>query len=171
MVLFTTGSSSGDASGFAGPFTTPRITHLPRLFPVLRTDAAAVTSTYLAFGFAASALEGLTTLAGANGIRGCWFAYDTGLSHTTWQAVSSDGTTASATDTTITVTANTTYALLVDAQISAGICRYYVDGVLKVSKATNLPTGSTALGVQESVVTRTNAARSFAVARAHMEQM
>ncbi len=171
MILFTTGGSSGNASGLAGPFTTTRITHLPRLFTVQRTDASAVTSTYIAFGVVASAIEGLTTLAGANTIRGCWFRFDTGLSDTTWQAVSSDGTTASATDTTITVAAATTYALLVDAQISAGTCRYYVDGVLKVSKATNLPTGSTALGIQQSVVTRTNAARTFVVAHTRLEQM
>lgn len=170
-INFQTGGSNGDASGYAGPFTTLRITQLPRVYNVARTDPSDVTSTRLAFGFAASALEGVSTLAGANGIRGCWFRFDTGLSDTTWQAVSSDGTTASATDTTISVAAATTYVLLVDAALATGTCRYYVNGVLKVSKSTNIPTGSTALGLQGSVTTLTNAARNVAVARTRLEQL
>lgn len=170
-IQFETGASNGNASGYAGPFTTTRITQLPGVYNVVRTDASAVTSTYLAFGTSAAALEGLTTLAGANGIRGCWFRYDTGLSDTTWQAVSSDGTTASATDTTVSVAAATTYTLLVDASLAPGTCRFYVNGVLRVAKQINIPTGSTALGLQGSVTTRTNAARTVTIARTALEQL
>lgn len=165
----TDNGGAGHACGRNSAFTISRATFLPSFNAVVRTDPAAVTSQTVFVGMAASSLDQVTTLAGANTIKGCWFRYDTGLSDTAWQACSSDGTTASCTTTTVSVTAATTYRLGIDNTLS-GTCDFYVNGVLKVTKKNEINTTNTALGIEATITARASAVRALSVSKVILEE-
>lgn len=170
MVKFPTDASgAGHACGRNTAFTVLKATLLPSFSAVVRTDPSAVTSQTVFIGMVASSLDQITTLAGANGVKGCWFRYDTGLSDTTWQACSSEGTTASCTDTTVSVVAATTYRLGINNTVS-GTCDYYVNGVRKVNKTSNINTTNTALGWEATITARASSARALSVAKVIVEE-
>lgn len=170
MIKFPTDAGgAGHACGRNSAFTILRATFLPSFSAVVRTDASAVTSQTVFIGMVASSLDQITTLAGANGIRGCWFRYDTGLSDTAWQACSSDGTTASCSTTSVTVAAATTYAMGIDNTVS-GTCDYYINGVRRVNKTSNISVANTALGIEATITARASAARSLSVSKVIVEQ-
>lgn len=96
------------------------------------------------------------------------FRFSTNAGDTNWQACTSDGTTASCTDTTDTPNQRGE-VLEIDCR-SGTSCDFFVDGVLKVSKTTNLPisTAST-LKLQMSVEALAASARSLGINRAAIE--
>lgn len=169
MIKFPTdAASSGHACGVSGPYTTAIApSYLPLFYAVVHTDAAAVTSTRTYIGMPKLSLDQVASLAAANAINGCYFRFDTGLADTDFMAESSDGTTASATDSTIAYSSNTTYVLLIDNSVS-GECDYYVNGIKKVAKSSNITTTSQALGLEASITTLTTAVRNLSVAKVIM---
>jgi hypothetical protein len=170
----TDAASSGHACGISGPFTTSTASFLPILKGVLRSDSV-TTSTRVYFGLGASSLDQVATLAGANTIRGCWWRYDTGLSDANWTAESSDGATASATASNRAYSANTNWAANIDGSVS-GACDFYVGSAsgstmtLEVHKTSNIPTDTTAIGIESSVTTLTTAARAIYIDSIVLEQ-
>jgi hypothetical protein len=169
MVKYTTSTTSGNAVSVSGPFTTTQPSYLPLFYAVVRTDPAAVTSTRIYVGLTQSSLDQVATLAAANTVKNCTFRYDTGIGDAAFFAESSDGTTASASTTSVSVAAATTYVLQIDQHVS-GECDFYVNGVLKVAKTTNIPTGATAEGVESSITTLTTAARSLSTSKVILAQ-
>lgn len=158
MIKYPTDGTVNHCCGYGGPFTVAiSPTYLPLWYKVLHTDSANITNTRIYAGMPKSDLSLVTTLAGANAINGCFFRYDTGIGDTDWMAESSDGTTASASDTSIALAAATTYVMLIDNSVS-GECDFYVNGVKKVAKSTNITTTNTALGLQASITNITSGA-------------
>jgi hypothetical protein len=170
MIQFKTDTSgAGSACGRVSTFDIIRATFLPSFSAVVRSDPSLTTSQTVFVGMAASSLAAVTTLAGANGIRGCWFRYDTGLSDTVWQGCSSDGTTASCGSTGVTFAAATTYTLGIDNTVS-GTCDYYVNGVRRLNKSNNINVGNTALGIEATITARAGAARNLSVSKVIVEE-
>jgi hypothetical protein len=87
------------------------------------------------------------------------FRYSTDASDTTWQACTSDGATQSCTDTTVTVVADTAYIL--EMRKNGSAFDFYVNGVLKVHKTTNVPSGTSALNLAMSVSALSASARTL----------
>ena len=171
MIGFQSGAVSGNNAGFTGSNKAlTRFDFRPRYTAIIRTDSV-VTSQRVYVGLDNGDPSGVSNLAGLNGNRLAVFRYDTGLGDTTWQAITSDGTTASATDTGVTVTASTTYTMQVDASV-AGTFLFRINNAAtpQVSKTTNLPTGTTDIGVDGVVTTLTSAARNIYVAHVYLEQ-
>jgi hypothetical protein len=169
LLKYTTSGAANNAVGFSGPFTVATMNTGPIYTAIVRTDPSLITSTRIYVGLVASSLDQVSTLAGANGVNNCVFRYDTGLSDTAFVAESSDGTTASATATSTTVAAATTYVLQIDPRIT-GVCRFYINGVLAVSKNTNIPTGTTGLGEEASITGLAASARSMSIALTSIQQ-
>jgi hypothetical protein len=170
MILFPTVATTGDSCGDCnGPFTMTRPSSLPMIFFVVRTDPAAITTVRYYIGISSAGLDQVSTLAGANAIRNCTFRFDTGIGDTNWMAESSDGTTASATDTTVAVASATTYLLGVDMSV-ASECDFYINGVKKVAKTTNPPAGTTLMAPYWSVTTLANAVRNISASQVVLQQ-
>lgn len=175
MIKHTTATTSGNSCGdCSGPFTMTRATATPLSCFIVRTDPAAVTTVSYYIGLASASLDQVTTLAGANSIKGCYFRFDTGLGDTNWVYESSDGTTAStiAGASSVAVAAATTYLLCVDDRVS-GTCNYYINDTTKVaaSKSTNINADSTLYAPVWTVTTRTTAARSLSVQMVQLWQL
>ena len=169
MVQYTTAASTNGASGFSGPFSTARATTTPFLYAVVRTDPTAVTTVRYYVGVGASSLDQVSTLAGANTVVGAWFRFDTGIGDTNWMCEVSDGTTAAATSSGIAVAAATTYVLSIDMTVS-GTAVFYINGVKVVTTSTHVNTSTTALGIEASVTTLANAARSLSIQKVQLQQ-
>lgn len=170
MVKFPTVGTTGDSCGDCnGPFTMTRATALPLGTFIVRTDAAAVTTVRYYVGMASAGLDQVVSTAGANAIKGCYFRFDSALDTSTWKAESSDGTTASITDTTVTVSAATTYVMAIDNSVS-GTCGFYINGTKWVSKSSNINADSTLLDVHFTVTTLANSVRNLSVAVAGAQQ-
>jgi len=99
--------------------------------------------------------------------------YSTNASDTKWQCASGDGTTSSATDTGVTVTAGHYYDIILDLSTSGTlVCSVTDNGgaYTTVTKTTNLPTGATNLGLEETITALAgSAARNISVAYTYLE--
>lgn len=170
MLKFLSAATTGDAVGISGPYVTVRPNFGPVFTVVVRTDSA-VTNQRHFIGLTSADLSAIGSIAGLNTIPMMAFGYDTALGNTTWQAVTSDGTTASATDTGVTVSANTTYTLKIDFS-TAGTVRFTVNGATtpQVSKTSNLPSGTSDLGIETSLTTLTTTAQALYIGRVKLDQ-
>jgi hypothetical protein len=131
--------------------------HIARLVYVLKTGSTVATSRVWA-----GVVTSVNTVCNADttdSTRKIAFRYSTGASDTTWKACSSDGTTQSCSDTGVTVAADTAYVL--EFRKSGGTVTFYVDGVLKVTKSTNIPTGTTSVPFMFSISTLENVAKTL----------
>lgn len=166
MIKYPTDGTVNHACGFTGPYTEAiSPTYLPLLYVVAKSDPTAVTNTRVYIGMTKSDLSAVTTLAGANTINGAYFRFDSAIGDTDLMAESSDGTTASATDTTVAYSSATTYVLEIDNSVS-GEADYYVNGVLKVAKVSNITTAYQALGLMAGITNITSgAARALSVSK------
>jgi hypothetical protein len=92
------------------------------------------------------------------------FRFDTSASDANWQFCTATGTaTQTCTNTTIAVTASTAYSLWVTC--TSTTCLGYVDGVLRATNTTNLPTSTQTMGYNASMTTLSAAARSILFGR------
>jgi len=171
MIKYPTDGTVTHACGFTGPYTTAiEPTYLPLFYVVVKSDPSAVTNTRVYIGLTKSDLSAVSTLAGANTINGCFFRFDSGIGDTDLMAESSDGTTASASDTSISYAAATTYVLAIDNSVS-GECDFYVNGVKKVAKASNITATGQALGLEAGITNITSGAvRALSVSKVILQQ-
>lgn len=171
MVKYTSGASTGNTAGVTGSaLGNSRFGFAPRMTFVVRTDSA-ITNQRIFIGLSSNDPSGISTLAGLNGNFVGLFRYDTGLSDTNWMAVTSDGTTASATSTGVAVAANTTYILTVDF-FQSGHAKFVINSALspQVDKTTNIPVGATDVGPCASLTTLANTAQALYIGRAQQDQ-
>lgn len=171
MIKYASGAVSGNVGGIQEGVSITQGAYGPRITVVFRTDSVN-TSQRVFVGFAQSDISGVATLAGLNAIRTAAIRFDTGLSDTDWMCVTSDGTTASATDSGVAFAINTTVTVTIDL-MNSGTAYFTINGnpaVPTVSKTTNLPTGSTPLGPQASITTLTTAARNIYLAHFQVDQ-
>lgn len=106
----------------------------PRFSTAVRTHSA-VTSTRLWVGMTEADLSGTSV---PNTIDCAAFRYDSSLG-TDWKCCSSDGATASCTDTGNTVSASTSYKLSIAASTDGATYTYYINGAQVCSKTSNPP--------------------------------
>lgn len=165
LVSITTQASTNATCNLTSPLSAPGIgrwTHLPKFSAVIFTGSSLATERVWA-GMTISDLTGSDT--GTQ--RKAAFRFSTGAADTTWQACTSDGTTASCTDTGVTVTVSTSYTLEIDCA-TASTCFFYVNNALtpQVSKTTNLPNASnTDMGWQIGVTTLANVGSMIEIAK------
>lgn len=170
MVQYLSGSSTSNLAGIIGDGNlATRFDFRPRITFVVRTDGSDVTNQRIWVGIGDGDRSGDTSLSALNSHRLAYFRYDTSLSDTSWMAITSDGTTASATSTGIAVTAATTYTLQADL-FTAGTCVFRINGTAVVTTSTHVPSGATNVGPAASLTTLTNAAHSLYVAKMVLEQ-
>ncbi len=97
------------------------------------------------------------------------FRYSTNASDTTWKACSGDALNAtSCSDTGVSVTADTEYLLEIDCRNSAA-CVYWVNGIPRIRKTTNLPATGSDLKTWFSVEALSASARSFGFSNQTLE--
>lgn len=170
-IKYPTDGTVAHECGISGPYTVAiEPTYNPLFYAVVTSDASAVTDTRVYVGLPHSDLSAVSTLAGANAINGCYFRFDSGIGDTDLMAQSSDGTTASATDTTIAYAAATTYVLAIDNTVS-GVCDFYINGAKVVHKTTNITTTGTTLGVESGITNITaGAVRALSVSTISVQE-
>lgn len=170
MLKFLSAATTGDAVGISGPYFSTRPNYGPVFSVVVRTDAA-VTNQRHFIGLTSADLSAIASLAGLDSIPMMAFRYDTALGDTAWQAVTSDGSAASATTTGVAVAANTTYTLKLDFS-TPGTVRFTVNNATapQVSKTTNLPSGTVDLGIEASLTTLTTTAQALFIERVKLDQ-
>lgn len=128
----------------------------PKMEVLIRT-AASIAVLRLGVGFESNDTSDLAA-ADTVGNAAIWFRYSTSASDTTWKACSNDGSTASCTDSGVSVAANTVYRLKIDCAGYPTSCAFYVNDTLKVTKSTNLPASTTVtsstirMSTQEAVI-------------------
>jgi hypothetical protein len=164
----TTGSGTGIVTAGAGANPTTTFAYLPKFTAVVRTGSS-IANIRIVVGLEDAEDQGNSTLAAFNTHRLAMFRFDTGLSDTTWHSLNSDGTTAVAADTGITVAINTTYVLQVDAT-TAGVLVYRINGNVVGTTTSHVPTGTTGIIYGVAGVTLENVAKSLEIGRLSIEQ-
>lgn len=149
------GASAGATSTFAE--TEPRYT--PRAATRIRTDSA-ITSRRIWFALSSAKMD---TTNGTGSLATIYFGlgYSTQATSTDWLCGSGDGVNASTMDTGVPVTANTYYDFILDATTLGQLtCQVATNGgnYVSVTKLTNIPTSTTALGIQNITTALTAAA-------------
>ncbi len=169
-VQWTSAATNGSVGGLTQTFTQTQPRYLPRLATRIRTDTA-ITSRRIWIALSSAALtgsDGTGTLATAYfGLR-----YSTNAGDTTWQCASGDGTTGSVLNTGVTVTVSTYYDIILDASTLGQLtCSIATNGgsYVSVTKSTNIPTSTTALGITDAVTTLTTTADIHRVAYVYLE--
>lgn len=94
--------------------------------------------------------------------QGVALRFSTSASDTTWEIVSSDGSTQITTASSVTPVVSTPYVLAIDCS-SGSQAAYYLNGQLLGSISTNLPSGSQALEPYTSITTLANTATSYKI--------
>lgn len=130
-----------------------------------RVLASSKTSVRLWAGLS-SALPGSSDTPSANNHAS--FRLSTAASDANWQACSSDGTTQTCTDTTVTADTTAGNLLCIDCR-SSTTCTYWVDGVARVAKTNNLPAAATNMAPFHSVETLSAAVRSLSTSSISVE--
>jgi hypothetical protein len=93
---------------------------------------------------------GFTDNRAGNGTDMVAFRYTSGTNSGKFEAVTRQNSTETATDTTITMTATQWYRLRIEINADASSVAFYIDGTLRATNTTNIPTGSgreTGIGV------------------------
>ena len=160
----TTGAVSGNSQSLRGSsFDLIRRSYDPDFLFKVATGAA-ITSIRIWVGIASGALGDADTLVTA-GRSGFAFRFSTVASDTTWQAVTCDGSTQSASPVGPTVALDTPYKLRVVVDDSAGTATFTVNDGTAVTLSSNLPAAATPLSHVLYVFTQTAAARTVKVNR------
>lgn len=126
----TCGQQSGAltiASRWKGRFSTHVVT------------SAGLTTVRIVCGLAEASL--FTAPTDAPAIQGYWLRYSTSAGDTAWQLCTGDGATTTCSSTTVAPVLGTSQEIRIDARESAAVSAW-VDGVARIRKTTNLPTGS-----------------------------
>jgi len=157
FVQLNTSSVSGNVASImpAVHFTMPM---MPAL--ILKARVGSVTSSRYWVGmFDADPSAVAYDVAASSGLVAFGFSYDSAVATGNWQAIVSDGTSQTTTDTGIAVTANTTWTfdVIADDPASGDEVRFYIDGFLVATETSYITAGSVDL---MWAVTRTNLAAS-----------
>jgi hypothetical protein len=99
------------------------------------------------------------------------FRYDTAVDGTTWHAVTDNGSgTPTVTDTTVTVAVTTSYRLRILVDSAGANVRFYINGILRATHTTTLPTSTQDLGYCNQVQTGNATAKSVRFGRLFIGQ-
>jgi hypothetical protein len=150
VMLFETAATINSVAGITGGYSATRMGWQPRLtFSFVSVYGFASSRWYL--GLSTSDLSGYASLAATNAAKYICLRVDTGIGDTTFKIASSDGTTASETNTGITVANNVMYQVSIDC-FNTGTAIVTINGS-RFLKTTNLPPSGTNLGVQATTTT------------------
>jgi len=164
LIKCTTVATSGGVSGIHS--TSYNETEYGGMAPIYACriqTGSAITNQRLWNGMAAAALSGSTSPA----VNAAAFRFDTG-SDTKWTCFTSNGTTSTATATSVTVAANTTYNFVIDMSNASQVL-FYINGSLVATQTATLPTTTTPLGPLSTVTTLTTAAAVMSVGQTRLE--
>lgn len=143
-IILNPGNTSGNDEIISN-FSVLRRDWNPEVYIRVKTPAATANSRYWVGLFQSDPTGAATN----NTINSAAFRFDTGVPDTNWQFCTSDGTTQACSDTGVAVSTSTAYSLWVIC--SASDCKGYVNGVLKATRTTNLPTATQTMGYNVSV--------------------
>lgn len=94
------------------------------------------------------------------------FRFNTATDGTTWQAVCDNGSgTPTVVDTTVTFTATTSYRMRIVVDGAGANVRFYINGILRATISTTLPTTTQNLGYNAQVQTTEAVAKAIRVGR------
>jgi hypothetical protein len=174
-VSYSTNGTGGTKGGFGNTFsaTAMETRWLPKLATRIRLDAAVTNARYWV-GLASADISGqdpaLASAAYANQYIGV--GVSSAVNSSKFICGSGDGTNHSGTDMGVTMTASHYYDIIVDLSTSGNlVCSISDNGgaFTTITKTTNLPTTTTALGVQETITNIGVAARAIHIAYAYLE--
>lgn len=164
MVRFASGGSSGNLGGVISPFTLTSIEASPTFRIIFRTySSTAVCRLWI--GLSSAAL-GNTDSPSSAGTSFIGLRYSTVVPDSFWQFVTSDGSTTTATSTTVGIANDNTYELL--AFVGSGSVTFYFRNIANSTYATlttttTLPASATALGLNARIETREAVAKSLQI--------
>lgn len=99
------------------------------------------------------------------------FRYDTAVDGTTWRAVTDNASgVPTVTDTTVTVAVTTSYRLRILVDNAGTTVRFYINGILRATHTTTLPTSTQNLGYCLKVQTLDAVAKAFRFGRLNIAQ-
>ncbi|MGC9599439.1 MAG: hypothetical protein ABSE18_03580 [Minisyncoccia bacterium] len=165
-VQWTSAASNGSVGGLTQTFNQTQPRYTPRFATRIRTDTT-ITSRRIWVALNSAAITGSDVAAGATSTVFFGLRYSTSAGDTTWQCGSGDGTTASYTNTGVTVTTSTYYDIILDMSTAGQmLCQVATNGGSYVTtpKTTNIATGATQLGITDAVTTLTGTAAVHRIA-------
>jgi hypothetical protein len=137
--------------------------HLPRFASRMKSGTD-VSSQRVWVGVASALLSNNNTPGTTNGVSGAAFRYDAATS-ANWFAVTFNGATETALDTTIAYAADTRFQLVIDFISFSTNIKFYINGTLTNTITTTLPGAQTTINVtQHRLFPSVSAARSFRIA-------
>lgn len=164
FVRFASGGSSGNLGGVISPFTLTSLEGSPTFRLVFRTySSLAVCRLWIGLSSAAIGNTDSPSSAGTSfiGVR-----YSTVVPDSFWQFVTSDGSTTTASSTTVSAATDNTYELLITC-VSANAIIYFRNVAnstyASLSTSTTLPASTTALGLNARIETREAVAKSLQI--------
>lgn len=169
-IQWTSAATNGSVAGLTQAFTQTEPRYTPRLATRIRTDTT-IASRRIWVALSSVAITGNDEAAGASTTVFMGLRYSTAAGDTTWQCGSGDGTTISYTNTGVTVTTSTYYDIIIDATTLGQLtCDVATNGgsYVSVTKLTNVPTSTTALGITDAATTLTTTADIHRVAYVYL---
>lgn len=158
-INYSSAATTNADAGWKWTAETTRLRWSPTLTVKVRPAATITTERCWVGLFSADPMAQDTPHTGA--ILAAGFRFSTNVPDTNWQAVTSDGTTTTVTDTGIAYAASTTYLLAVDFSDNGTTARFSINGVTVATVTATLPASTTALMPYVQVRTLANAARDI----------
>jgi hypothetical protein len=168
FVFYTSAAVSGSNSGIIAPtFDQTRFIYRPIIDCAIRNTNTVITNLRSWVGvFSGDPRSSATPAVHLMGFR-----YDTAVDGTTWQAVTDNGSgTPTVTNTTVTFSATTSYRLRIVVDGAGANVRFYINGILRATHTTTLPTTTQDLGYCASVQTTDAVAKGIRFGRLYIGQ-
>lgn len=160
-------TNNADAGWLSSAFSQTRFDYRPMWRCTMRTGGV-ITVVRNWLGLFAS-----TPMASSDpAIDGAAFRYDTGVDGTAfWRTWTNDGAGGgTVTTTTVAMTVDTNYRLLIAVDTAGANVRFYINDVLVATHVANLPTAAVNLGHVEQVRTLENVAKSIRISKVALMQ-
>lgn len=167
FIQYLSAASAGSNGGVIAPtFDQTRFIYRPVIDFAVR-DPATITSGRWWVGVFSGDPMGSATPA----LHYMGFRFDTAVDGTTWRAVTDNGSgTPTVTDTTVTFTATTSFRLRIVVDGAGADVRFYINGILRATHTTTLPTSTQDLGYCAQVQTSNATAKGIRFGRLYIGQ-
>lgn len=167
FIQYLSGAVSGNNGGVTAPtFDQTQFIYRPIIDVAVRNPATISTARWWVGMFSGDPMGSATPALHIMGFR-----YDTAVDGTTWRAITDNGSgTPTATDTTVTFSATTSYRMRIIVDSAGANVRFYINGILRATHTTTLPTTTQNLGYCAQVQTTSAAARGIRFGRLYIGQ-
>lgn len=168
FVFYTSAAVIGSNAGIIAPtFDQTQFIYRPIIDFAVRNPPAPITTARWWVGVFSGDPTGSATPA----LHYMGFRYDTAADGTTWHAVTDNGSgTPTVTDTTVTFAVTTSYRLRIVVDSAGANVRFYINGILRATHTTTLPTATQNLGYCAEVQTAAASARGIRFGRLFIGQ-